>query len=686
MRLSFGQALGDLWYALAGGTPPNPPSTLLNDLVSYWPLDEPQGTRYDVVGTNHLTSNNGVLGGPVSRLGAASFVAANSEYLTASDNAGVSIAGDKTISLWLKPANATGYRSVIGSPAIWVYQNPTTNTFDFQLTDGSSPVIVTSDDSIAANAWGLFTLTYTASDKKLRLTINGGTPKATAALGGNPLDNGSPFAFGVNNTYNNYWYDGNMCAAGIWDRVLSGVEVTTLYNSGRSALVYADLDAGLKTGLVSWWDLSEGAGTRYDSHGTNHLTDNNTVGYTRPNGVRKAAPMFVAANSEFLNKASVSTAVDPPMTISFWFKPTSVAGVSEMFSLGAGGNFIVRANGAYYQLVTRGFSDGNYFTGAPNFVAGGWYYCLAWNDPDNNQYGMALNGIEHTFVRGGARGAGTDVFVGARDATPTSPTDGEVATLGYWSRVLTSDERTALFNKGSYALDYSQLTDGIKTGLVSWWDLDEASGTRYDKVGTNHLTDNNTVMSAEGNGLATENAAQFISASSQFIGDPTLSPATMPQLNEYSFSMWFNTDGYQDAFGLIGYDYMSATVYTRPGQTYLNMTAYNTTDGWMNAGMGWDYARETLGWHNVVWRYSIGIMDVWLDGIRLVTNIASPTAAPFYGNYPTAGKAFVRIGQRGDGYNFAQGKIDEVAVWSRVLTADEITELYAAGRGKFYPF
>lgn len=36
--------------------------------------------------------------------------------------------------------------------------------------------------------------------------------------------------------------------------------------------------------------------------------------------------------------------------------------------------------------------------------------------------------------------------------------------------------------------------------------------------------------------------------------------------------------------------------------------------------------------------------------------------------------------------NFFNGEIDEFNVWNRVLTFTEITELYNAGTGKFYPF
>lgn len=41
----------------------------------------------------------------------------------------------------------------------------------------------------------------------------------------------------------------------------------------------------------------------------------------------------------------------------------------------------------------------------------------------------------------------------------------------------------------------------LTDNLISWWSLDEASGTRYDSHGTNHLTDNNTVSSEAGGWL-----------------------------------------------------------------------------------------------------------------------------------------------------------------------------------------
>lgn len=55
----------------------------------------------------------------------------------------------------------------------------------------------------------------------------------------------------------------------------------------------------------------------------------------------------------------------------------------------------------------------------------------------------------------------------------------------------------------------------LANSLVSFWKLDEASGSRSDSIGTNTLTDNNTVTSAGGN--INTLAASFASASSEYL-------------------------------------------------------------------------------------------------------------------------------------------------------------------------
>jgi hypothetical protein len=83
------------------------------------------------------------------------------------------------------------------------------------------------------------------------------------------------------------------------------------------------------------------------------------------------------------------------------------------------------------------------------------------------------------------------------DPSGTRYLDGRVDNVGFWKRVLTAQDRTDLYNSGK-GLDYSKLTDTLKTNLMAYWNLDEDSGTRKDSAGTNNLTDNNTVTDAPG--------------------------------------------------------------------------------------------------------------------------------------------------------------------------------------------
>ena len=71
-------------------------------------------------------------------------------------------------------------------------------------------------------------------------------------------------------------------------------------------------------GLVSYWKMDETSGSRVDSVGANTLTDNNTV--PSQVGVISNASQYVAANSEYLSKASFNwaTSIGNSFTIAGW--------------------------------------------------------------------------------------------------------------------------------------------------------------------------------------------------------------------------------------------------------------------------------------------------------------------------------------------------------------------------------
>jgi hypothetical protein len=91
------------------------PSPLLNNLVSYWKLDESNGVRADSHGNNNLTDNNtvGVVTGKL--VNAASFNSTNSESLSRTDNASLSTGNlGFTVSAWVRHTSTASNMTILG--------------------------------------------------------------------------------------------------------------------------------------------------------------------------------------------------------------------------------------------------------------------------------------------------------------------------------------------------------------------------------------------------------------------------------------------------------------------------------------------------------------------------------------------------------------------------------------------
>jgi hypothetical protein len=224
----------------------------------------------------------------------AEFTRANSEYLSIADNAALSMgAGVRfTIAGWYYPTVDAPAGSHHGILTKWwytgnkreymVYLNHSgaNSTYSFAVSaDGTTPTIL-STGTITLNQWVFICCTYDGAN--ISISLNNGTP-ATAAYSADVNDNVSTLLIGAMDGGGtpDRFADARMASWGIWKRVLTAGEITSLYNSGAGRL-YTDLSTSDKVSLQAWWDLGEGsdgtgAVTRNDSHGTNHLTDNNTV-------------------------------------------------------------------------------------------------------------------------------------------------------------------------------------------------------------------------------------------------------------------------------------------------------------------------------------------------------------------------------------------------------------------------
>ena len=151
----------------------------------------------------------------------------------------------------------------------------------------------------------------------------------------------------------------------------------------------------LTDSLISFWELGEASGARADSHGTNHLTDNNTV--TQVAGKVGDAAQFTRANSEFLSladNASISVGnIDFTFALWTYLDSEPVADVATMLSQWEGiGNqrshiidYLTSADRFRFVISSTG-SDAVVAT-ANNLGAvstATWYFIIGWHDATAN--------------------------------------------------------------------------------------------------------------------------------------------------------------------------------------------------------------------------------------------------------------------------------------------------------------
>jgi len=201
------------------------------------------------------------------------------------------------------------------------------------------------------------------------------------------------------------------------------------------------------------------------------------------------------------------------------------------------------------------------------------------------------------------------------------------------------------------------------TSLVGYWQFDEGSGT--------------TATDSSGNGNnGTINGATWVDGklgkalSFDGIDDYVLaSPISLPK---FTITLWTKRNGTQTDNTNIFTD-----IYNPPAPKVNYQIAFlgnNLVGGIYNSG--WTYT-PGVTLQSDVWKYVV----LTYDGANLILYIDGVigSSAPLV-TTPSSGNSGIRIGRRADGTaDYYKGCIDEVAIYNRALSADEIKAHYEGG-------
>lgn len=214
----------------------------------------------------------------------------------------------------------------------------------------------------------------------------------------------------------------------------------------------------LTDSIVAYWKLDESSGTRNDSVGSSHLTDYNTV--ASATGRIGSALSYAAGNTDkyigCADNDSLSMG-DIDFTIAGWFKRTDTNGQGQVVNKWdwsiPSREYLVDVHPSTYcrfYIATTGQTQvGVVDTFYPNI--GDWTFLVAWHDATANTLNLQVNArtVVSSSHSGGVNNGSAAFAIGPYSVLANYAAGCDIDEVGIWKRVLTSDERSALYNSGA---------------------------------------------------------------------------------------------------------------------------------------------------------------------------------------------------------------------------------------------
>jgi hypothetical protein len=182
----------------------------------------------------------------------------------------------------------------------------------------------------------------------------------------------------------------------------------------------------------------------------------------------------------------------------------------------------------------------------------------------------------------------------------------------------------------------------------------------------NHLTNNGAVPTTDRFGNA--DAAYNFNGSSQYLIRNTPSFTFNPS-STFTVSLWHN----RNTSSVVGIPLMHASNAAGNFIWIFQTGATNMQFGTNKQQSAWIWAQSTSTtnvWTHIVLVYNAGAMTLYKDNVAVATGTFNHTGV-------TSATLPLYVG-RGIGGNYFNGKIDDIGIWNRCLSACEVNDLFTA--------
>ncbi len=442
-----------------------------------------------------------------------------------------------------------------------------------------------------------------------------------------------------------------------------------IYNYARNQRqILEDMNAGRKNNPIGYWSFDEGqGGTAHDSSylaalgsGNNgtliNMTTSGPSSVWSPSGKAGKALQFDGSDDVVTITNNNITNYNQSRSVSLWFKTNTLG--SQKGIIGTGNTVL---ESAPFWLLTQ--SDSNkislyhsgYYDGTTTLERNKWYHLVYTYDRPRNYLVLYLDGkVEYAGTANEADNNKNNIYIGGGWG---GYFNGQIDEVKIYNYPITVDEIRQNYNVGQQIVLSRSANDNLTDGLLAYWPMD---GDLTDASGNGNT---GTASGATATTSAMFGQAYAINAGTNYISVPTSA----------------SLDSYTDKLTVSGWYYFNTLAPTQQWlfdkglNYYLRVTSAGGFTNYLFGINNEDYwstqnSLVTAGeWYYIVFTYDGQERKLYING-ELKESKADTGTIDNGGN--------LTIGNRAGHSEPMDGQVDDIKIYNRVLSADEIAQNY----------